>query len=89
MLEHLPADLGQFVADALASGEYPNEADLILTALYVLKDRHDWHRMKYEALKRDIALGIEQADRGQVAPLDMKAVMAKVRERLAAPEDGE
>jgi antitoxin ParD1/3/4 len=89
MLDHLPADLRQFVADALASGEYGSDADLVLAALYALKDRHDFHRMKYEALKKDIAIGIEQADRGQVAPLDMKAVMAKVRERLAAPKDAE
>jgi antitoxin ParD1/3/4 len=79
MLEHLPSDLRQFVADALASGEYPNEADLILTALYVLKDRHDWHRMKYEALKKDIAIGIEQADRGQV--IDGPLVFQRLRER--------
>jgi antitoxin ParD1/3/4 len=79
MLEHVPADLRQFVADALASGEYGSEAELILTALYVLKDRHDWHRMKYEALKKDIAIGIEQADRGQV--VDGPLVFQRLRER--------
>jgi antitoxin ParD1/3/4 len=79
MLEHLPSDLRQFVADALAAGEYADEGDLILTALYVLKDRHDWHRMKYEALKKDIAIGIEQADRGQV--VDGPLVFQQLRER--------
>jgi antitoxin ParD1/3/4 len=79
MLEHVPADLRQFVADALASGEYGTEAELILAALYALKDRHDFHRMKYEALKKDIAIGIEQADRGQV--VDGPMVFQRLRER--------
>jgi len=34
-------------------------------------------------LRKEIAIGVEQADRGQVAPLDIAAIKAKGRARRA------
>jgi hypothetical protein len=50
----------------------------------LLKDAHDLHLLRLEELRRGIAIGIEQADRGEVAPLDMQAILARSRERLEA-----
>jgi len=36
-----------------------------------------------EELKREIALGLQQADSGEVAPLDVEAAKAEGRRRLA------
>ena len=42
-----------------------------------------FRRHQIEALKNEIAIGIEQAERGEVAPLDIEAIKAEGRRRLA------
>ena len=37
--------------------------------------------MKFEEVRREIQVGIEQADRGEVGPLDVQGTLAKVRNR--------
>jgi hypothetical protein len=37
---------------------------------------------RYEALKRDIAIGVEQADRGEVSPLDLDEIHTEALERV-------
>jgi hypothetical protein len=39
-------------------------------------------RLRHEELRREIAVGIEQADRGDVAPLDTEKTKQEVRRRL-------
>lgn len=70
-----PPDLQRFVDGALASGEYRSEEDLVVSAMRVLQElsaRHD-------QLRRDIAEGLAQADRGQSQPLDMAAIKATLQ----------
>ena len=38
--------------------------------------------LRHEELCREIAVGIEQANRGDLAPLDIKGIKDKVRKRL-------
>jgi Arc/MetJ-type ribon-helix-helix transcriptional regulator len=40
-LNGLPADVAQFVDDALASGKYPSAADLVVAALQALQQREE------------------------------------------------
>ena len=40
-------------------------------------------QIKLEQLRKDIAIGIEAADRGEVAPLDVEAIIAEGHKRLA------
>jgi Arc/MetJ-type ribon-helix-helix transcriptional regulator len=40
-LNGLPADIAQFVDDALASGKYPSAADLVAAALQVLRQQEE------------------------------------------------
>jgi hypothetical protein len=37
--------------------------------------------MKMDELRREVRMGIEQADRGEVGLLDVQATLAKVRNR--------
>lgn len=39
----------------------------------------DVQRLRHEELRREIAIGIEQADRGELAPLDIPGIKEKVR----------
>ena len=47
-----------------------------------LGESQDVRRFRHEELRREIALGIEQADRGEMAPLEVQAVKDAVRRRL-------
>jgi hypothetical protein len=49
-----------------------------------LGESRDVQRFRHEDLRREIAMGLEQADGGDLAPLDMSAVKHEVRRRLAA-----
>jgi hypothetical protein len=47
-----------------------------------LGESQDVRRFRHEELRREIAVGIEQANRGDVASLDVQAVKDEVRRRL-------
>ena len=73
-----PPELEQFIKRELASGQYQNEDELLVEALKAfreLKTRHD-------ELRADVERSIEQADRGEVAALDMGALKQKLQDEL-------
>jgi hypothetical protein len=47
-----------------------------------LNESPDITRQRLNALRLDVALGLAQADRGDVAPLDIEAIKDEVRRRL-------
>jgi antitoxin ParD1/3/4 len=75
----LPPDLEQFVAQQVQSGAYLCESEVIEHGLLLLRDHHALRQIHLEALRKEIQIGIDQADRGNVAPLDMQAILAESR----------
>lgn len=49
-----------------------------------MAESEDMRRYQWEDLRREIALGIAEADQGEVAPLDAEAIIAQGRARRAA-----
>ena len=47
-----------------------------------LGESKDVQRLRHDELRREIATGIEQADLGDVAPLDVQGIKDEVRRRL-------
>jgi antitoxin ParD1/3/4 len=76
------AELQQIVREKVESGDYASADDLLREALQLLDDRDRLRAWKLEALRKEIAVGIQQAEQGLVAPLDMDAIRLKVAERL-------
>jgi antitoxin ParD1/3/4 len=74
-----PRDLQPFVDEMLASGAYADESEMVLHAMYLLRDAELDRRRKHEELRREILIGIEQLERGESADLDMKEIMDEVR----------
>jgi len=52
-----------------------------------LGESKDVQQFRYEELRREIAIGIQQADRGELAPLNMGAVKADIHQRLKKQAD--
>ena len=48
-----------------------------------LGEAKDLQQLRHEELRREIAIGLEQADRGEVAPWDLNETKAEVRRLLA------
>ena len=50
--------------------------------LHWLAGSEEMRRRELEELRRAIAVGVEQADRGELAPLDIEEIKAEGRRRL-------
>lgn len=80
---YLNKELAEFVDKEVASGRYTSEEE----ALQLFKDWKRMGQVKFEELKREIAIGIEQANQGRVKLFDddvFEGIKARVRKRLAA-----
>ncbi|RJP24379.1 MAG: type II toxin-antitoxin system ParD family antitoxin [Candidatus Omnitrophota bacterium] len=69
----------QFVHEQIACGRYNSANDMIREALRLLEERNESSHHRFEELRREIAIGIEQADRGEL--VNGKEVFSKLRER--------
>jgi antitoxin ParD1/3/4 len=81
MTIHIPEHREQFIRDLMQSGRYTSEDEVIAEALQLLEERDE--QAKLAELRRDIAIGIDQANRGELAPFDPHATLARVRSRQA------
>lgn len=76
----LPDAMREFVESQVKSGSYGTASEYIRNLI-----RHEQERReKLEYLRREIALGIEQLERGEVSELNMDEIKAEGRRRLAA-----
>lgn len=85
----LPPELERFVQNQVDQGNFPTEEEVVCEALRLLQRNEAFDRLKLEELRQFVAVGLEQAERGEVAPLDMAAIRAEGRRRLAQQERGE
>jgi antitoxin ParD1/3/4 len=79
MMAHLSGEREQIVRTFLEDGRFASEDEVIDGALRLLQE-HD-EQAKLAELRREIAVGIEQADRGELAAFDPRATLERVRSR--------
>src|SRR5262249_8905147 len=77
----LTPELEQYVTDKVESGLYHSASEVVREGLRLLRGRDELHQRKLEGLRREIRVGIEQADRGELGPLDAKGTLERVRAR--------
>jgi len=71
----------RFVAELLKSGLYQSQSEILREGLRLLKERQELKDIRLAGLRREIAVGSEQADRGQF--VDGPQAFAKIRRRSA------
>jgi antitoxin ParD1/3/4 len=71
----------QFVADLLKSGLYQSQSEILREGLRLLKEREELKQLRLAELRREIAIGSEQADRGEF--VDGSETFAQIRKRSA------
>ncbi len=78
----LTTQLEELVQQKVSSGRYNSASEVIREALRLLEERDELKELKLQALKKDIALGLEQADRGEL--VDSAQVFAELRKKNAS-----
>lgn len=78
---HLGPAFDDFVAGLLKSGYYQTQSEVLREGLRLLKEREDLKQSRLVELRREIALGGEQADRGEL--VNGPEVFEKIRTRSA------
>jgi Arc/MetJ-type ribon-helix-helix transcriptional regulator len=81
----LPQDLEDLIARKVEAGEYETPTDVLIHAIYLL-DAYDRARQEQlKALRAEIAIGIEQCERGETKPFTrrtLRRISAGGRKRL-------
>jgi len=85
----LTPELEQLVHRKVESGLYLSASEVVREALRLLEERDTIQSLRMEELRKEIRIGIEQADRGDVGPLDVDATLARVRGRRKPSHGGQ
>ena len=78
---HLGTVFDEFVSDLLKTGYYQTQSEVLREGLRLLKEREEVKQLRLAELRKEIAVGGEQADRGQF--VDGPEAFAKIRQRSA------
>ena len=78
---HLGSAFDEFVAELLKSGYYQTQSEVLREGLRLLKDREEMKQMRLAELRKEIAVGSAQADRGEF--VDGQEAFTKIRQRSA------
>ena len=81
MTIHLPEHRSQFIRDMVQSGRYASEDEVLDKALQLLEESDE--QSKLAELRKEIAIGIEQADSGELDPFDPHVTLSRIRSRHA------
>ena len=79
MTIQLSGERAELVRSFLQDGRFGSEDEVIDAALRLLQERDEQARL--DDLRREIAVGMEQADRGELTPFDPLATLKRVRSR--------
>ena len=78
----LTPELEHLIASKVESGQYDTASDVIREGLLRLETEDASSDVHLRELRREIALGIAQADRGNVRPFDANDILARVQIKL-------
>jgi antitoxin ParD1/3/4 len=76
----------QFIADLLNTGLYQSQSEIVREGLRLLMDREQLKQLRIDELRREVAVGSAQADRGEFVDSGeaFKRIRAKSAQRRAA-----
>jgi antitoxin ParD1/3/4 len=78
----LTTELEQFIQSQVASGKYASSEEVILASIRLLEEREHIYKGRFEELRREIMIGVEQLDRGE--HLDGREVIEQLRQKNQA-----
>jgi len=82
----LTPELEQFVQSTVKNGRYSSASEVVLAALRLLEQQERERLVRLEELRKEIMIGIEASDRGEV--FDGEEVLRELREEIQAADEG-
>ena len=76
---HLGPVFDEFVAGLLKTGHYQTQSEILREGLRLLKEREEVQRLRLAELRKEIAIGVDQADQGLF--VDGPEAFSKIRQR--------
>jgi len=77
----LTSQLEQFVEKKVREGTYQTASEVIREGLRLLAERDQKRALELQRLRREIAVGLEQVENGQVGNLSVQKIKAEGRKR--------
>ena len=78
----LTPELEKLVNERVRTGMYSSASEVVREALRLLKEQGELRRRRLEELRKEIGIGLEQANRGEVAPLTLEGMKRRLNQRL-------
>jgi antitoxin ParD1/3/4 len=78
----LTPELERLVHQKVRSGMYSSAREVVQEALHLLNVWDELRLRKLEGLRKDVAVGLAQAERGEVAPLNLNELRRRLKRRL-------
>ena len=80
----LSRQLQGFIEKKVRTGRYQTASEVVREGLRLIEDRDTQRALQLRRLREEIQVGLDQVEKGRVAPLDVKKIKAEGRKRLAA-----
>ena len=81
MKVNLAPELERFVEEKVRAGQYQSADEVVNSAVAMLRQQETLSTEDIAELRREIAIGLEQLDRGESAPWDAGALKDKLRQK--------
>ena len=75
--------LEKLVNQNVASGLYHSASEVIRAGLRLLIEQDEMKQQRLKELRHEITLGLDEANKGELKPLNMTAIRAEVRKHAA------
>jgi len=74
----LDKELTEYVQERIRSGDYPSATDVVATALRIMREMQETEVAANDDLRKAVAEGLAQLDRGEGEPWDVEKTRAKL-----------
>jgi antitoxin ParD1/3/4 len=75
----LTPELEQFIQNQVESGNYTSPEEVIIAGIRLLEERERIYKKRFEELRREITLGVEASERGEI--VDSKTVFSQLQQK--------
>lgn len=76
----LSSEIKKFIKSQVESGKYPSAEDVIVAGIRLLEERERIYQGRFEELKKEIMVGVEASQRGEV--VDGETVFSQLQQKL-------
>ncbi|MGH9395664.1 MAG: type II toxin-antitoxin system ParD family antitoxin [Terriglobia bacterium] len=78
----LTPQLQKLIGEKVRTGRYNTASEVVREGLRLLEERDKQRALQMQRFRKEIQVGLDQVERGQASPLDIKKIKSEGRKRL-------